>query len=334
MVTEKTVAASAGSERDDLEIITDIGPKYAAALYQIGVLRFEDLAQYTPPELSQALLDRAGVKVLAKRILTNQWIDQARELAQHTNLGQTTAHRGPDEGGVPQQTRSKRTWDQYAAFSIFFDYELDEHGERVWQTRVYDNESGVEELLPGVEPAVWVNWILERARLPVAVEPIPTPAETEAPVPAPTVVMEPVPTATEAVEPVPAPTEAVEPVPTPIAALEPACAPIEAIEPSLSATLEGARTDSQPLPELEPTVYFQYLGRTGLTVVAPRTRKRYHFDRPGAVVAIDPRDRRSLGTVSVLRQVRKPAEAVRVTENGGTPNGDGRKGIGVSRRRA
>ena len=52
--------------------------------------------------------------------------------------------------------------------------------------------------------------------------------------------------------------------------------------------------------------HFQYLGKTGLTVIGPRTRKSYRFDHPGAVVAVDPRDMRSLATVSVLRRVSKP----------------------------
>jgi hypothetical protein len=51
--------------------------------------------------------------------------------------------------------------------------------------------------------------------------------------------------------------------------------------------------------------YFQYLGKTGVTVIAPRTRKRYRFDRTGAVVAVDPRDQRALAAVPTLRQVKE-----------------------------
>ena len=54
------------------------------------------------------------------------------------------------------------------------------------QTRVYDNKSGVEEPLPGLEPVLWVGWILERAGLPgPAVQLAPSegePAEPPAPV--------------------------------------------------------------------------------------------------------------------------------------------------------
>lgn len=36
---------------------------------------------------------------------------------------------------------------------------------------------------------------------------------------------------------------------------------------------------------------YQYVGRTGLTVVSPATGRQYRFDRPGSVVQVDARDR-------------------------------------------
>lgn len=53
---------------------------------------------------------------------------------------------------------------------------------------------------------------------------------------------------------------------------------------------------NQPAP-----VYFQYVGNTGLTVQGRETRKRYRFDHPGAVVAVDVEDRPSLASVPNLR---------------------------------
>jgi hypothetical protein len=70
------------------------------------------------------------------------------------------------------------------------------------------------------------------------------------------------------------------------------------------------RTVSQPRPEPQPLAYFQYLGKTGVTVIGSRTRKLYRFGHTGAVVAVDRRDGRSLAAVSVLRQVARPTEAV------------------------
>ena len=68
---------------------------------------------------------------------------------------------------------------------------------------------------------------------------------------------------------------------------------------------------SQPNPVRDSAPRFQYLGKTGLTVIGPRTGRRYRFDRPGAVVTVDPRDWRSLAAVSVLKQVRASANVAR-----------------------
>jgi hypothetical protein len=53
-----------------------------------------------------------------------------------------------------------------------------------------------------------------------------------------------------------------------------------------------------------PPVFFEYVGRTGLTVASPVTGKRYRFDAPGATVAVDPRDKSVLLNVPNLRQTR------------------------------
>jgi predicted flap endonuclease-1-like 5' DNA nuclease len=281
MGTEDKVTAPAGDERDDLETINDIGPKYADALHQIGVLYYEDLARYTPQDLSQTLLEQTGVKVSPDRIEAKEWIEQARELAQQANPGRTPVSEETEDTENPRHTSTKSRWKQHAGFYVIFDYELDEQGERMWQTRVFHEESRVEEPFPGIDPAVWVKWILEHAKLPVAVEPVP------------------------------AQTADAETAPAPIEVGEPAPAQTEVAEPPPTTTLEGVRTDSQPRPEPVPTVYFQYLGSTGVTVIARKTHRRYHFDHPGSVLAVDPKDRYALATVSVLRQVGKPTEAVR-----------------------
>jgi hypothetical protein len=53
-------------------------------------------------------------------------------------------------------------------------------------------------------------------------------------------------------------------------------------------------------------VFFEYLGNTGMTVVGPVTGKRYRFDRPGAKLEVDLRDRRPLAAVPHLRQTLAP----------------------------
>ena len=68
----------------------------------------------------------------------------------------------------------KKEWKQHAGFWVSFDYKIDEHGRQTWQTRVYDINSGAEEPLSGIDTAPWVNWVLERAKLPDPAEPIST----------------------------------------------------------------------------------------------------------------------------------------------------------------
>ena len=51
------------------------------------------------------------------------------------------------------------------------------------------------------------------------------------------------------------------------------------------------------------TVEFEYVGRTGLSVVGPTSRTSYRFDRPGARATVDSRDGASLARVPVLRRV-------------------------------
>lgn len=65
------------------------------------------------------------------------------------------------------------------------------------------------------------------------------------------------------------------------------------------------RKAARPRPEHDSPTHFQYLGQTGLTVLGPSTRKRYRFASPGAVVAVDPKDKRALDAVPTLRQVSK-----------------------------
>ena len=54
----------------------------------------------------------------------------------------------------------------------------------------------------------------------------------------------------------------------------------------------GAQTAPTPHAPLALTRYvFEYVGATALTVVSPLTRKTYRFEKPGARVEVDPRDR-------------------------------------------
>ena len=60
---------------------------------------------------------------------------------------------------------------------------------------------------------------------------------------------------------------------------------------------------SQVPAETNTSVYFQYTGKTGMTVIGRETRRRYRFDKPGAVIAVDAKDKAALVFVPNLRQV-------------------------------
>ena len=67
------------------------------------------------------------------------------------------------------------------------------------------------------------------------------------------------------------------------------------------------QTAARPIgPRPSAYAYFQYTGPTGLTVRAPNSGSRYRFNGAGAIVAVDPKDRRALAAVRQLRQVRGP----------------------------
>lgn len=69
-----------------------------------------------------------------------------------------------------------------------------------------------------------------------------------------------------------------------------------------------ARSQVLPAQSKKPaerpaTALFEYVGRTRLAMIGPVTRTSYTFDRPGARVLVDGRDRASLAMIPVLRQI-------------------------------
>ena len=69
-------------------------------------------------------------------------------------------------------------------------------------------------------------------------------------------------------------------------------------------TSAGASSQTGTPFRPDPTaVTFEYVGHTAVTVVGPISGIRYRFDRPGARLKVDPRDRQGLSGVPVLRNV-------------------------------
>jgi hypothetical protein len=56
--------------------------------------------------------------------------------------------------------------------------------------------------------------------------------------------------------------------------------------------------------QLSSVAYFEYTGKTALTVVGPVSGMRYRFAAPGSRVAVDLRDRKHFAAVPNLVQVR------------------------------
>ena len=64
-------------------------------------------------------------------------------------------------------------------------------------------------------------------------------------------------------------------------------------------------TSPQAVVMQQPTVaIFRYEGDGSLTVIGPQTGRKYWFERNGAELAIDMRDRAAVAKVPKLRQVR------------------------------
>ena len=68
-----------------------------------------------------------------------------------------------------------------------------------------------------------------------------------------------------------------------------------------AATTTPAAPRPKPTPPSESS--FQYIGERNLTVQGPASKRRYLFDAPGSIVAVDARDAPSLERVPLLRRV-------------------------------
>jgi hypothetical protein len=62
---------------------------------------------------------------------------------------------------------------------------------------------------------------------------------------------------------------------------------------------------AQPARGQQPSVaVFRYDGEGSLTVIGPQTGRKYWFERGGAELAVDLRDRAAVAAVPKLRQIR------------------------------
>jgi len=77
------------------------------------------------------------------------------------------------------------------------------------------------------------------------------------------------------------------------------------VAPRAPAPAQPSRGSARSMPSrvVPYAPQFEYIGRTALTVAGPVTRQAYYFDRPGARLAVDPRDSPWLMSVPHLRPV-------------------------------
>jgi hypothetical protein len=74
-----------------------------------------------------------------------------------------------------------------------------------------------------------------------------------------------------------------------------------------ASTRTGSEVRSAPAPSTVPrtnVAYFEYTGRTAMTVLGPISGLRYRFPSPGSRVAVDLRDRARLADIPNLSPVR------------------------------
>lgn len=68
-------------------------------------------------------------------------------------------------------------------------------------------------------------------------------------------------------------------------------------------SVNSSRNSIEATTNDNTAINFQYIGKSKLRVIGPRTRNLYRFNQPGALVAVDPRDQFALIHVPTLRKV-------------------------------
>ena len=153
----RTHHADAAVSTSDLELVKGIGPKVAAVLHDAGINGLAELVARTPEELSKKLAEH-HVRVPAEKIVTDDWLGQARTLL-HDSVAAEAATSSPAETA----TAIDQPWQELAGFSVFV--ERDALGRT--QTRLTDYDSSEEHIVAGHAPDLWVPWIMERLPAPL-----------------------------------------------------------------------------------------------------------------------------------------------------------------------
>ena len=186
MATLEKVAASTNGERElSINRLTDIdgiARKTAEAMYETGIRGYADLDQYlrrrTAEQVSAALKEH-GVNRPPAFIDRETWARQARELGELESTVPMPFEGETEPSTEPEDAPSNRTAPEHdAGFAVSFDIVTDGDREPVLRTTVRDGTNGDQKkVFQGSDAEPWVNWILERANLPVALADTATQAE-------------------------------------------------------------------------------------------------------------------------------------------------------------
>jgi hypothetical protein len=188
MAANEQGAASANDKRQHsirrLAKIDGIASKTAEALYQIGIHDYTDLDRYLSRHTLQQIsadLQEQGVNRPPAFIDQSTWARQAREYADLESA--VSAAPGEETKPVeePQEAAARSSFPEHdATFTVSFDVTSDDGREPILRTTVCNRTDGDEQgIFQGSDATPWVNWMLERARLPLAAEQMATTAEAE-----------------------------------------------------------------------------------------------------------------------------------------------------------
>jgi len=139
-------------DRDDFEQINGIGESIAGALVRSGIRRFSELALFTPEELAERIKDTVSIAPV-QRIVNDDWIGQARELARK-KLKPITPKQLP---------RGQR---ELANFLVIFLETTGPEGKAALSTVADHEQSNQSEHWDSIATDALVQWMLERANLP------------------------------------------------------------------------------------------------------------------------------------------------------------------------
>jgi hypothetical protein len=178
METHENPDAYGNSERESiiqtLDDIEGIGRKTAEALYEIDIRSYADLHTFlgehtTAKEISDALA-KHGFYIGPGLIRREKWLASLYSKSEPDLLGLPVMETKSDDQAEQTLSGQKRR-DHDNEFTVFFDVVTDEEGKFLLYTTVYNpKNAGEEKEFIGNEPSPWVNWMFERANLPISVE--------------------------------------------------------------------------------------------------------------------------------------------------------------------